>query len=189
MYLMPPCSPPQGSSSPFVFADSVFNNEQLDWITNYCNNMDLQPGATLEYYENYRKSSVSTIENGPDVAWLFHAVGDIAHKLNSKYYRFNLSVLDTIEYVVYKGEEDGRYDWHHDYNEGLSPSRKLTMVIQLSDPSEYEGGQLELFENIQIPKQKGLVAMFPSFAYHRVTPVLSGTRKVLVAWIWGPPFS
>ena len=45
---------------------------------------------------------------------------------------------------------------HHDYNEGLSPSRKLTMVIQLSDPSEYEGGQLELFEDIQIPKQKGL---------------------------------
>ena len=69
-------------------------------------------------------------------------------------------------------------------------SRKLTMVIQLSDPSEYEGGQLELFEDIQIPKQKGLVAMFPSFGnYHRVTPVLSGTRKVLVAWIWGPPFS
>ena len=44
----------------------------------------------------------------------------ILYKLNSKYYRFNLSVLDTIEYVVYKGEEDGRYDWHHDYNEGLS---------------------------------------------------------------------
>ena len=141
--------------------------------------------------ENYRKSSVSTIENGPDVAWLFHAVGDIAHKLNSKYYRFNLSVLDTIEYVVYKGEEDGRYDWHHDYNEGLSkPSRKLTMVIQLSDPSEYEGGQLELFEDIQIPKQKGLVQCSLHLGcQYRVTPVLSGTRKVLVAWIWGPPFS
>jgi len=189
MYMMPPCSPPQGSSSPFVFAEGVFSNDQLNWILQYTQGMELHTGGTVEYKENYRKSSVCTLENGQDLGWLFNAVGDVAHKLNSSYYRFNLSVLDTIEYVVYNGDEDGRYDWHQDYSEGLAPSRKLTIVIQLSDPSEYEGGQLELFPEIQIPKQKGLFAMFPSFAYHRVTPVLSGTRKVLVAWIWGPPFS
>jgi len=191
MYIMPPCSPPQGSTSPFVYADGVFSDDQLDWILKYAEKLELHNAETVEYSEDYRKSYVSPINNGDETAWLFETVADVTHKLNSNYYRFDLSMIGSIQYVVYHGHEGGKYDWHHDYNEGLSPSRKLTVVLQLSDPSEYEGGQLELFSDplIQIPKKKGMMCMFPAFSYHRVTPVLSGTRKVLVFWIWGPPFS
>jgi len=163
----------------------------LDWILKYAEKLELHNAETVEYSEDYRKSYVSPINNGDETAWLFETVADVTHKLNSNYYRFDLSMIGSIQYVVYHGHEGGKYDWHHDYNEGLSPSRKLTVVLQLSDPSEYEGGQLELFSDplIQIPKKKGMMCMFPAFSYHRVTPVLSGTRKVLVFWIWGPPFS
>ena len=31
-----------------------------------------------------------------------------------------------------------------------------------------------------------VVIVFPSMMHHRVHPVLSGERRVLVAWAWGP---
>jgi PKHD-type hydroxylase len=65
------------------------------------------------------------------------------------------------------------------------------MVIQLSEPNEYEGGDLQLLsgsEPTTADKAKGKVVMFPSYMLHRVTPVTSGIRKTLVVWITGPSF-
>jgi PKHD-type hydroxylase len=68
-------------------------------------------------------------------------------------------------------------------------NRKLSCVIQLSDPEDYDGGELQMnmgSQIVSIPKQKGLVTYFSSFVLHRVTPVTRGVRKSLVAWISGP---
>jgi PKHD-type hydroxylase len=64
-------------------------------------------------------------------------------------------------------------------------------VLQLSDPDEYEGGNLEILSSREptvIEKKKGLVSVFPSYILHRVTPVTSGVRKTLVVWTTGPKF-
>ena len=37
-------------------------------------------------------------------------------------------------------------------------------------------------------KARGTLVAFPSYVMHRVTPVTSGTRKSLVAWVAGPKF-
>jgi PKHD-type hydroxylase len=73
----------------------------------------------------------------------------------------------------------------------MRPPRKLSVVLQLSDPSEYEGGDLEIMncsEPTQVKKEKGLVTAFPSFMLHRVTPVTKGIRRTLVVWLTGPRF-
>ena len=64
------------------------------------------------------------------------------------------------------------------------------MVVQLTDPSEYEGGNLELqwheppgFENL---RKRGTIIVFPSFLKHRVTPVTRGIRHSMVSWMEGP---
>jgi PKHD-type hydroxylase len=65
------------------------------------------------------------------------------------------------------------------------------MVLQLSDPSEYDGGDLELFiapNPTVATRKKGLIYIFPSWVLHRVTPVTRGIRKSLVIWITGPKF-
>jgi PKHD-type hydroxylase len=70
-------------------------------------------------------------------------------------------------------------------------TRKLSLVVQLSSPDEYEGGGLEIMassEPVQVTKEKGLICAFPSFILHRVTPVTKGTRRTLVIWIAGPDF-
>jgi PKHD-type hydroxylase len=61
----------------------------------------------------------------------------------------------------------------------------------LSDPEEYQGGQLEVYTGVapqEIKKEKGLISLFPSYVLHRVTPITSGIRKTLVVWICGPSF-
>jgi PKHD-type hydroxylase len=62
------------------------------------------------------------------------------------------------------------------------------MTVQLSDPSEYEGGLFKI-ENQEIPlwyREKGTVMVFPSYLRHRVEPVTRGVRRSLVAWFEGP---
>ena len=81
--------------------------------------------------------------------------------------------------------------------------RKLSMTCQLTDGSEYKGGELEFdFRNydphmrdelkhrIQCKEilPKGSIIVFPSFVWHRVKPVTAGTRYSLVVWHLGKPF-
>ena len=81
--------------------------------------------------------------------------------------------------------------------------RKLSVTISLCDPSEYVGGNLEFdFRNsmdtewkkgkttkecVEI-RPRGSIIVFPSFVWHRVTPVTKGTRYSLVIWNLGYPF-
>ncbi|MFT7073376.1 MAG: PKHD-type hydroxylase [Patiriisocius sp.] len=65
------------------------------------------------------------------------------------------------------------------------------MTIQLSDPNDYEGGDLRFMINKEIvnaPKEKGTIIIFPSFIMHRVTPITKGTRQSIVGWVSGPPY-
>lgn len=74
-----------------------------------------------------------------------------------------------------------------DLGVGIS-NRKLSVVLQLSNPNEYEGGELQMNTGgsiINVPKEKGLICFFPSFVLHRVTPLSSGLRRSLVTWLCG----
>lgn len=97
-----------------------------------------------------------------------------------------------IQFTEYHASENGHYSWHHDIdwhrNDGLD--RKLSVTVQLSDPSEYEGGDFQ-FSETESPdpeqsKVKGTVLVFPSYLQHAVSPVTSGVRRSLVAWFEGP---
>lgn len=141
-----------------------------------------------------RVSQTSWINYSQESDWLFQKMSYIATQLNIVNWRFDLSGFsEFFQFTVYHGmpERPGHYKWHIDtagHND--REPRKLSLVLQLSDPSEYEGGDLQFFqhEEITAPKKKGLVVSFPSFVPHRVTPVTAGVRKSLVIWISGPPF-
>jgi PKHD-type hydroxylase len=65
------------------------------------------------------------------------------------------------------------------------------MVVQLTDPDEYEGGELELClggEPFVVPREQGTLITFPSYVLHRVKPTTKGTRHSLVGWVTGRPF-
>ena len=112
--------------------------------------------------------------------------------MNSQFYKFELTGFgEALQLTNYDHSEQGMYGWHQDYGSVGGPSRKLSLVLQLTDPSEYEGGNLQIMtsgEPINVHKQRGLVTVFPSYTVHQVTPVTQGSRQSLVAWITGPEF-
>lgn len=140
--------------------------------------------------KNVRRSQVSWMSNTPDTVWVFERLADVASKLNAQFFRFDLTGFgELLQLTNYDQSEHGMYGWHQDYNAKIS--RKLSLVLQLTDPSQYEGGNLQIMtggEPENVRKQRGLIAAFPSYVLHQVTPVTQGNRQSLVAWVSGPAF-
>jgi PKHD-type hydroxylase len=104
-------------------------------------------------------------------------------------WNFNLTYLEPLQ--IGKYSEGGFYNWHNDLIPGKNQEeqRKLSLSLVLSDPSDYEGGDLEFRGADEQPKiGQGSIIVFPSLLDHRVTPVTKGTRYSVVAWMNGPAF-
>jgi PKHD-type hydroxylase len=117
-------------------------------------------------------------------------------KANRNVFGLDINYLPPLQFTTYESSELGHFDWHHDvffsdHNRERSTTthRKLSAVLQLSDPESYEGGDFEL-EAYPPPgiefKKQGAMLVFPSLFRHRVTPVTKGVRHTLVAWMEGP---
>jgi PKHD-type hydroxylase len=139
---------------------------------------------------NIRDSKNSWLMPCDDSHWIFRRVTDVIVDLNSKFFKFDLfGFIEGFQFTRYDAP-GGKYDQHID--RGLNTwTRKLSFTLQLSDPKDYVGGDLELYYGKEptVPnKEQGFVTVFPSYVLHRVTPVTKGTRYSLVAWITGPSF-
>lgn len=111
----------------------------------------------------------------------------------------------AMQYTSYT--EDEYYGWHIDGDITSLPNlpeniheryivqnsekiRKLSVILQLSDPDEYEGGEVQLMtedgSTFFVPKTRGTIVVFDSRTKHRVKKVISGQRKSIVGWVLGP---
>jgi len=183
-------------TEPFVWWEGGFTEQELNWLQEQAQKADqrAQVGGNPEgeNLAKIRRSQISWLNKNQDNAWVFEKLAHIAASLNAQYYRFDLTGFgEPFQLTNYDQSEQGMYGWHVDYGGKIGPSRKLSLVLQLTDPSQYEGGNLQVLTGGQpqtVRKQRGLVAAFPSYVLHQVTPVTSGSRQSLVAWISGPAF-
>lgn len=142
--------------------------------------------------DDIRRSTVTWLPAGDATAWMFDKLTTIVRRAN-RIYGFDLiGFTEDLQFTRYAGE-GAHYSWHQDGLDGELALRKLSIVVQLSSADDYSGGDLELFgiDDESWPettRDQGTVVVFPSFEYHRVTPLVSGTRCSLVAWVGGPPF-
>lgn len=136
---------------------------------------------------DHRRSRVAWLTGNQEVQSLLEPYVAEARTIMSIDIEFNAE----MQFTEYHASEGGKYDWHHDvdWNNNSGIDRKLSLTVQLSDPSDYDGGDFEFSEVEQLPtsaKQQGTVMVFPSYLAHRVTPVTRGVRRSLVAWFSGP---
>ena len=134
-----------------------------------------------------RKSTIALIPPSSAVQWIYDRLFAVAAKFNREYWQFNLTGSERMQFGRYG--PDQHYDWHMDLgSRGTFTLRKLSLSLQLSDPADYQGGDLEInmgsFSKTA-PRDKGSVVLFPSYALHRVQPVLGGERRSLVCWFVG----
>ena len=151
-----------------------------------------------------RKSNVVWMDD----PWIYKEIHPLVHAANQNAgWNFQWDFSESCQFTKYKLNQF--YDWHCDswnkpYDKPNEPNshgkiRKLSVTVSLSDETEYEGGDFEFdFRSAddgsnqpQICKEikpKGSVVVFPSFVWHRVKPVISGTRYSLVMWNLGQPW-
>jgi PKHD-type hydroxylase len=142
--------------------------------------------------DEIRKSRLKWINNShTDAKWLYSKVLDLVKIANSNLWNFDLiSSPESIQYTEYH-DGGGHYGYHVDIGPGSASHRKVSLVVQLSDPSEYEGGEFEILRGMnpeKLPNNQGAVLLFPSYLLHRVTPVTKGVRRSLVLWVGGLAF-
>ena len=129
---------------------------------------------------------------------------DMSYLVDSKVRKSKIVLLDkqkhaqieNCQFSVYDSDNKDFYDWHFDTQWGNSTlvDRKISLVVQLSDRTDYEGGVFEIEHVTYSPKDrikmqnKGAIITFPSFLNHRVTPVTKGKRMSLIVWAEGKKF-
>ena len=167
------------------------NQEFIDLVQEEADKAEWARATTFsqkdeESLSNTRRSNVKWLTGQKDIHNLL-----CSYVLSSNE-QLNVQVSNKceIQFTQYNSEDEGFYGCHHDVNwENPDPyDRKISISILLSDPSEFDGGELRFNEvtNDGIEWQKGSVLCFPSFLQHSVSPVTRGTRKSLVAWFSGP---
>lgn len=139
-----------------------------------------------------RRSPVAWIRSDvPTNHWIFQRVRDAVKNINQQFFNYELTEIQSLQFTSYDGEEKGFYGKHIDMMYTGAGTRKLSVSIQLSEGSDYEGGDLLLHtrnDPERPPKQQGTAIFFPSYSLHEVTPVTKGIRYSLVAWVLGPRF-
>jgi PKHD-type hydroxylase len=142
--------------------------------------------------------------------WIYKEIHPYVHKANKNAgWNFDWLRSESCQFTKYKHNQ--YYDWHCDSwdkpyeKEGPEKGmiRKLSVTCQLTDSSEYSGGELQFdtrsydphmrdeYKHVITSKEilpKGSIVVFPSFVWHRVQPVTKGTRYSLVIWNLGYPF-
>jgi PKHD-type hydroxylase len=173
----------------------LFTPKELDAIEAYGDGLMPVRAEILGHTGHADKTRITRVawmERKPETAWLFAKLEEAALQINSEFYGFDLfGINEALQYTVYVDTEGGHYDWHVDLGAQNVEFRKISLSLQLSDPSQYEGCDLMLQAGsgpMGVERARGTLIAFPSYVLHRVTPIESGIRKSLVIWVGGPPY-
>ncbi len=174
----------------YVFKQG-FTDDEIRTIARLAESM---PGKTADVGvvdETYRRSHIKWLPRSAETEFVYSKLARYVKEANARCWQFDLVGFgEDIQFGLYDEDDRGHYDWHLDCGSQTN-WRKLSVSVQLSDPSDYDGGALEFFTSRAIrraPAEKGTCIVFPSYFLHRVTPVTRGKRLSLVVWISGPPF-
>ena len=185
-------------SGALVVWQGLFSSGDLDALVRLGDGLTMEKAELASggpAYDNIRSTKVAWVPRSAETDDLYRRMEEAVLHLNARFFRFDLSGLAMFQYALYGGPEGGHFDWHKDYGRdradpGQEP-RKLTLSLQLSDASDYQGCDLQVRAGNQIdtaPRARGTLIAFPANVLHQVTPIQSGIRRALVIWAVGPEF-
>ena len=140
------------------------------------------------------KKRITTISWIPFAAMpeMYKIIERTMKQVNGNHFGYEgMTITEPAQFTEYP--KGGFYDWHMDAEVNCHyepPVRKISMTILLSNPSEFEGGDLEFMTEGNKPPNliQGQAIFFCSLIRHRVAKIKKGTRRSLVMWFGGTPF-
>ena len=188
----------------------MIQNDKFEFVVHKDNFLSESQCVKLMRYLESREASESELAGNYDENLLNKEVRDnkeviinnenlnnklkmVVELANQSIYKYNIQELEKVKILKY--ENGGKYKWHTDCGSRETSLRKLTAIVQLSDETKYEGGNLEFGitdksgkNNYAAPRTRGSITIFPAFLSHRVTPVTKGKRYSLITWMLGDCF-
>lgn len=134
------------------------------------------------------------IKRVPLSSWVTAMLASYVQEVNRRHFHFDLTTWAAEVCHLHYRENDHYKAWHRDLlqsSEIEGEVRKLSIVMGLTDPDEYEGGYLQFYsinQHVSVKLELGQIVIFPTTLPHRVTRVKSGERETLIGWYGGPPF-
>ena len=176
---------------------SIFNTTEVK-------NAEVGFGADGGTNNEVRRSGVIWLDDpfvskNPKYIEIVQKISNKIDYINQQAFKYDLMIFEPLQLTRYHSSNKEFYDFHIDCTPiTQNICRKLSFVIQLDDPSDFEGGEFCIINdngreyNVSKERpeliQKGNLIVFPSFLPHKVTPVTSGVRHSLVGWCSGPRF-
>ncbi|SLN67248.1 PKHD-type hydroxylase [Aquimixticola soesokkakensis] len=180
--------------SVFTFP-AAFSSAECDAIIALAHEDELRDAGLTKGQtdHNYRRADLAWLDERAGTDWVMTRIIDVVAQANRSHFDFALTEFgESPQIARYGADREGHFIWHSDIGDGaFAAKRKLTLVVQLSDPDSYAGGALELWpaSHTQTAQTaRGTATLFPSFVLHRVTPVTQGERYSLTTWAHGPLF-
>jgi len=171
-----------------VVAECAFDNEDITKVIKIID-ADTVPKKRIGSEDN-AKFIISFIPYIDDNAWVYGKLYDLVIEANKQSYNFEH--IEMFEHIVYMELNPGDFISNH---VDLGPefpqnSRKITAVVNLSSSDDYRGGNFNAYSTdaIKTSRSAGDCTFMPSYLRNEVEPVVSGTKKILVAWFGGTSF-
>lgn len=158
----------------------VFDEEDCNRLLKYYK--DFMPPKRID---NTTHKSMEKFLSVEEAQWIKEKLLPHIKELNDKFFKLPSLKLGTFGLLEY--DSNSQLQWHHDIGKEFPyTDRKISIIIFISDMSDYKGGQLEFMPKLPEPlkMEKGYMIAFPSHKIHRVTVVTEGIRRVLINWIY-----
>lgn len=182
----------------WAYMDNVFTPEECDRIKKIALSKNKEEGSIIGkdnkniQVDTLRKNSLVWLtEQDQDLIWMYEKLAQATISLNNQFFKFDLyGFTEALQFTEYNAPNDF-YIQHID-KLLYGNSRKLSIVVQLTNPDEYEGGELQFNtggNELEVAhRTQGTLIAFPSYVVHAVSPVTKGVRHSLVGWTSGPDF-
>lgn len=169
----------------------LFTKEECETIIGNCIEELWLPATVVGNTDgNFHRSRRQKLR-GDIAGFPFLNIRDVTKLANVNVYDFKLlGIIDQDFPQIFSYGENDFYKMHMELN-SMSSSRKLSFIINLSDPDSYEGGDIE-FLNISADSallhEQGSCLIFPSYLAYSIAPVTKGTKKIIVGHVHGAVF-
>lgn len=162
----------------------VFSRDQVDAIKEIIDTMAWQDGReTAKGAAKDKKKNFQILQNTPGFDKLMPYIVEAHRASTVRNYTY---VKEIVDPRVASYREGGEYDWHVDVALLAQKRTDLSFTMFLAEKDSYEGGEMEIElsgTKVLVKGNAGEMIVYPSGLMHRVNPVISGNRLVIVGWL------
>ena len=145
----------------YYYFEEYFNDNEINKILKISEKYETVDGEVSKNIDkSYRTSNIKWLPENKETEWIYDDLKVLVKKANEKMWNFDLIGLgENIQIGEYSYEDNGHYDWHLDIGEKCN-FRKISVSVQLSDPKDYDGGDLQFYTNRNI---RGYLGYYEDF--------------------------